>query len=389
MSHDSGNILILNAGSSSLKATLFKRLDGHARVSPPEPLWRLNESMHDPSIAEPLLRKLWEGSGAVLGGPDEIAAVGHRVVHGGDRFLDPTPITASVQSQLAELAEIAPEHNRLQTIIIERAAAILGPKIPQIAVFDTAFHATLPEPAYVYGGPYEWLKMGIRRYGFHGLSHRYAARRAAELVGRKPSEVNLITCHLGNGCSLTAIRDGVSVDTTMGFTPLEGLLMGSRSGSVDPAILIHLQRKRGATPEVLDRILNKESGLKGISGISSDMREIEAARAHGEVRAELAFNCFVHQLCRGIGGMMASTGLPDALVFTGGIGENSAAVREATCGRFASFRIDIDRERNLRAKPDLDISAPGSAVRVLVIRAQEDWEIANDVERVLRRSPSQ
>jgi acetate kinase len=307
---------------------------------------------------EQYLRKL-------LRGPQEIVAVGHRIVHGGDRFRDPVRITPMVVSQLAELADMAPEHNYRQIQLIEQAQTVFGSGTPQVAVFDTAFHATLPCPAYTYGGPYEWLKAGIRRYGFHGLSHRYATRKAAELLGRNTAEVNLITCHLGNGCSLAAIKGGVSVDTTMGFTPLEGLLMGSRSGSVDPAILIHLQRKHGHSVDELDRILNEKSGLKGLSGISSDMRDIEAAREKGEPRAVLAFDCFVHQLCRGIGAMLASTGVPDAIVFTGGIGENSAAVRDAACDRF-SF-----------------LSAGGSKARVLVVKAQEEWEIAQDVQRTL------
>jgi acetate kinase len=374
-------ILVLNGGSSSIKAALFEFPDGSRTW---EAQRQIPAGAKAEDFIEPILRTLWEGQGAVLSGPRDIGAVGHRIVHGGNRFRDPVRINKEVRRQLAELGDFAPEHNCLELAIIDRTEAVLGTQTAQIAVFDTAFHSTLPERAYVYGGPYEWLETnGIRRYGFHGLSHRYATGRASELLGRPVSEVNLITSHLGNGCSLAAVRGGISVDTTMGFTPLDGLLMGSRSGSVDPAILTHLQRKHGLNPDDLDRILNEESGLKGLSGLSADMREIEAAKERGDVRATLAFDCFVHQLCRGIGAMLASLNALDAIVFTGGIGEHSAAVRQTACDRFRLLGLEIDKHSNARAKPDIDISAPGSTVRVLVIKAQEDWEIAQDVQRTL------
>jgi acetate kinase len=379
-------ILVLNARSSSLKATLFQLPHQPLPVTPIQPLWNAHVSWGNSRPKEltgPLLRTLWEGSQAVIAGPHEIAAIGHRIVHGGRKFRDPARITPALRSELAGLSEIAPEHNCLAAAIIEQTDAIFGGRTPQFAVFDTAFHATLPERALVYGGPYEWLNMGIRRYGFHGLSHRYMVRRAAEMLGRSTAEVNLITCHLGNGCSLAAIRGGASVDTTMGYTPLEGLMMGSRSGSLDPAILIHLQRKHGMSAEELYRILNEEAGLKGVSGLSSDMRDIEKAKAGGNSRAALAFDCFVQQLCREIGAMLASTGPPDAIVFAGGIGEHSFEVRQAACDRFAAWGVKVEPEKNRHAKPDADISAADATTRVLIVQAQEDWEIAQEVQRML------
>jgi acetate kinase len=351
-------ILALNGGSSSFKAALFEGSD---------------------------LRVVWERHGAldldrVLGDirAERIDAIGHRIVHGGRAFRETTRITPEVKQAIVQMASFAPEHNRLEVEAIDHMERLLGPEMPQVAVFDTAFHATMPEPAYVYPGPYCWLEQGIRRYGFHGISHQYVSRRAAELIGREPAALRMVTCHLGGGCSLAAVRDGRSVDTTMGFTPLEGLMMGTRSGSVDPGILIHLARHCGYGPAELDRILNKESGLKGISGLSEDMREVEAAIHAGNARARLAFDIFVHRLCGGIGAMAASLEGMDALVFTAGIGENSAEVRAAACGRLAWLGVEMDEERNL-AEGDRDIAAPGSRVRVLVVKTQEEREIARQV----------
>jgi acetate kinase len=253
----------------------------------------------------------------------------------------------------------------------------LLPGIPQIAVFDTGFHQTLPQYAKVYPGPYTWYEQGIRRYGFHGINHQYCAHRSAQLVGRDVSSLKIISCHLGNGCSLAAIDSGKSIDTTMGFTPLEGLMMGTRSGSIDPGIFTHLVHT-GTSPDRLDDILNHESGLLGISGVSSDMRDVlEAARA-GKARANLAFDIFIHRLQSGIGAMAASLGGLDALVFTAGIGENSAEVRASTCTKLGFLGIELNDANNSSAQPDTDISNPGARIRVLVIRAQEDWAIARE-----------
>jgi acetate kinase len=256
--------------------------------------------------------------------------------------------------------------------------------VPQIAVFDTGFHRTMPLAAKTYPGPYEWFEQGIRRYGFHGINHQYCAERAQQLLGDKPKR--LVTCHLGNGCSLAAIREGKSVDTTMGFTPLEGLMMGTRSGSVDPGILTYLMRQRHFYDEALDDVLNKKSGLLGISGISSDMREVLDARKRGNERASLAFDMYVHRLRSGIGAMAAVLGGIDALVFTAGVGENSAEVRAAVCDQLAFLGLRIDPAKSAQSSfdKDTDVSAQDAAVRVLVIHAQEDWMIARQCWELVR-----
>ena len=259
---------------------------------------------------------------------------------------------------------------------------ILGEQIPQIAVFDTAFHAQLPPAAYTYPIPYELTDRGIRRYGFHGISHQYCAQRAAHILGRDLSSLKLITCHLGNGCSLAAIRDGHSIDTTMGFTPLEGLMMGTRSGSIDPGILIYLLRHSNYTIDEVDHLLNHSSGLLGVSGISNDMRQIIHQIEQENDRAKLAFDLFVHRLRSGIGAMLASLGGIDALVFTAGIGENSAEVRSATCEAFGWLGLSIDPDLNHATPCDRDIANRDSQVRVLVIHTEEDWAIAQECCRL-------
>ena len=251
-----------------------------------------------------------------------------------------------------------------------------------MAVFDTAFHATLEPEAYVYAGPYEWVERGIRRYGFHGISHQYVSGRAAEILHRDLASLRMVTCHLGNGCSLAAVKGGHSIDTTMGFTPLDGLMMGSRSGSIDPGILVFLLNHRDYTPDQVDDLLNRKSGLKGLSGVSSDMRDVEQAIDLGNTRARLAFDVFVHRLVQWIGAMTAVLGGLDVLVFTAGIGENSARVRAAVARRLAFLGLKIDATANAACRPDADIAAADSAVRVLVVRTQEDWQIAKECVRL-------
>ncbi len=257
--------------------------------------------------------------------------------------------------------------------------------MPQVAVFDTAFHAQLPLATTVYPIPYQWFEKGIRRYGFHGISHRYCADRAAQILGRDLQELRLITCHLGNGCSLAAIQDGHSIDTTMGFTPLEGLMMGSRSGSVDPGILIYLLRQEGFSADLLDEMLNKSSGLKGVSGVSADVRQILAAISENNAQAKLAFDVYIHRLRAQIGAMAASLKGLDGLVFTAGVGENSLEVRAAACEGFEFLGLKIDPEKNANAPKDQDISTSDSTVRVLVIQTQEDWSIAQECWQILRQ----
>lgn len=397
-------ILVLNAGSSSQKSCLYDITDAaHFGSSPPQPLW---ESLVDwnrrQGIAEvkittargtvlerelsaqtrsavmaQVLDTLWQEKTRVIDDLSEIDVVGHRVVHGGQQYCKSVIVTAEVKKAIADLASFAPLHNPINLEGIEAIEQALG-DIPQVAVFDTAFHSQLPLAAAVYPGPYAWFEQGIRRYGFHGISHQYCARRAAQLMGRPLEDLRLIVCHLGNGCSLSAIRDGHSVDTTMGFTPLEGLMMGTRSGSIDPGIFIYLLRQEGYTADRLERLLNQESGLKGVSGLSADMRQIATEAAAGNTRAQLALDVFIHRLRSAMGAMLASLDRLDALVFTAGIGENSPSIRAATCEAFQCLGLQLDPIENERHPVDVDIAAPESAVRIFTIHTQEDWAIAQD-----------
>lgn len=399
-------ILVLNAGSSSQKSCLYE-LNDVLPDRPLQPLWEAKiDWTHQQNVSElkvttakgtqfeeefasesrtdaisRMLETLWKGKTQTINDLKEIDIVGHRVVHGGQDYQQSTLISPDVKKAIARLAVFAPVHNPVNLEGIEAIEHIL-PNVPQIAVFDTAFHAQLPPAAFVYPGPYEWLENGIRRYGFHGISHQYCARKAAEILGRNLTDLRLISCHLGNGCSLAAIRGGLSVDTTMGFTPLEGLMMGSRSGSIDPGIIIHLLRRSDITAEKLDNILNQNSGLKGISGVSGDMRQIVEAISQGNDRAQLALDIYIHRLRAGIGAMLASLGGLDALIFTAGVGENSAIVRSAACEAFGFMGLKLDGEKNQQSPVDEDIAAADSAARVLVIHTQEDWEIARECWRI-------
>jgi len=397
-------ILVLNSGSSSQKSCLYD-IGNTLPEHPPAPVWagkiewdgnqadvqvrnlqgdhlkdRVKVASRSNAIDQ-LLDTLWNGKLRVVSAPSEIAGVGHRIVHGGKDLGETIAITPKVKSAIASMSAFAPLHNRAELEGIEIIEKRIG-TVLQVAVFDTAFHSQLPEPAAVYPGPYEWLAQGIRRYGFHGINHQYCAERTAQLLGKDLRSLRLVTCHLGNGCSLAAIREGLSVDTTMGFTPLEGLMMGTRSGSVDPGILTYLMRRGQLTGQQLDDLLNTKSGLLGISGISSDMRQIVAAANDGHGRAKLAFEIFVHRLRAGIGAMIAALGGIDALVFTAGIGENSPNIRGAACANFEFLGLKLDAEKNAQSPADQDISLSDSAVRVFVVRAQEDWAIARECWRL-------
>ena len=318
-----------------------------------------------------------------------VDVVGHRIVHGGAKYRESVLITPLVRSAIAELAEFAPAHNKLQLAAIETVDRVYGTKVPQVAVFDTAFHATLQPAAYVYPGPYAWLEQGIRRYGFHGISVQYSTMRAAEILQVPPNSSRLIVCHLGNGASVTAVANGKSVDTSMGFTPLEGIMMGTRSGSIDPSILVYLIRHQGYSADQIDEILNRKSGLLGVSGISGDMREILEAIEKGNARARLAYDIFAHRLTREIGAMLAVLGGADAIVFTGGIGENCAPLRDQVCAAACVSRSEIGRSQERSARIWIKISRhPTSAVQVLVIRADEDSEIARECQRLHSPPPA-
>jgi acetate kinase len=393
-------ILVLNTGSSSQKSCLYQ-LGESLPENPPSPMWQgdiafngnetrlrvraahggeFEEKVHFESRGRAtahVLEYLWRGPASVIQSHSEIDIVGHRIVNGGRSYQEPAFVTRELKAAIEKAAIFAPLHNRLELEGIQTIEEKLGP-VAQVAVFDTAFHSHLPESAAVYPGPYEWYEQGIWRFGFHGINHQYCAGRAAQLLRKDLKSLRLITCHLGNGCSLAAIRDGHSVDTTMGFTPLEGLMMGTRSGSVDPGILTYLMRSRNLSGEQMDEVLNKHSGLLGISGTSGDMREIVGAMAQGNGRAELAFDIFVHRLISCIGSMAAVLGGIDALVFTAGIGENSSEVRGAACSSLGFLGLVVDPQQNARVSGDAEISSAESRVRVLVLRAQEDWAIARE-----------
>jgi len=398
-------ILVLNSGSSSQKACLYE-IGASLPEHPPACLWEAQaefgsdavsvtiknsqgvvqeERIHCTArehILSYMLSTLSVGPEKVLAHPSEIDVVGHRVVHGGPHFEEPVAITPEVRAAISDVTELAPLHTPAAIEGMDVIQKQLG-DVPQVAVFDTGFHRQMPAAAAIYPGPYEWMESGIRRYGFHGINHQYCNGRAAQLLKRDPKSLKVVSCHIGNGCSVTAIDHGRSVDTTMGFTPLDGLMMGTRSGAVDPGILIYLMSQCGISATQLDHMLNQESGLLGISGISSDMREIFAAMQQGHQRATLAFDIFVHRLRSAVGSMAAVLGEVDALIFTAGIGEHSSEVRAAACSTLAFLGIKIDAELNARPKLDADISAPDSRVRVLVIRAEEDWAIATQCWKLM------
>lgn len=399
-------ILVLNAGSSSQKSCLYS-IDDRLPNEPPEPMWEAAiDWAHHPGFAEikvktateelteeievksrleimaHLLSMLWQGKTAVLNHPTEIDVVGHRVVQGGQEYSQPVQIDQTVKATIDRLSTLAPNHNPANLEGIEAIEQFLGTEIPQIAVFDTAFHRQIPDAAAIYPVPYAWVEQGIRRYGFHGISHQYCAERAAHLLQRNLEDLRLIVCHLGNGCSLSAIAQGHSIDTTMGFTPLDGLMMGTRSGSVDPGILIHLMRQEGYSVDRLDRELNRESGLKGISGVSADLRQVMKAIADNNSQAQLALDIYIHRLRAYIGAMLASLGGVDALIFTAGVGENSAIVRSLACESFGFLGLKLDAHKNENRPVDQDIATTDSTVRVLVIHTQEDWAIAQECYRL-------
>lgn len=401
-------ILVLNAGSSSQKSCLYELNEDKLPQNAPEPIWKasidgitttdistlkieanqktleteIEASDRTAGIAQ-MLDTLVEGETKVLETLSEIDIVGHRVVHGGTDYSQATLVTSEVKEAIAQLIPLAPTHNPAHLEEIAAIDEVLS-NLPQVAVFDTAFHSQMPPEAAAYPIPYEWFEQGIRRYGFHGISHQYCAYKAAQILHKPLESLKLITCHLGNGCSLAAIKDGISINTTMGFTPLEGVMMGSRSGSIDPAIPLYLIREQGMNVEQINQMLNKASGLKGISGISADMREIRQAIAQGNERAQLALDMYIHRLKGAIGSMLACLGGLDALIFTAGVGENAAIVREKTCEGFGFLGLQLDKEQNEAQPVDRDIATSNSRVRILVIHTEEDWAIAQECWKILK-----
>jgi acetate kinase len=389
-------ILVINSGSSSIKYQLFEMLGKKVLASGlleqiGEKTSRLkhktrqdNGDMQDLIKTDPVanheegfdrIMEAFASTGA-LRDSDELYGIGHRVVHGGDVFHKPTLITEAVIKSIREQIPLAPLHNPANLLGIEVTFA-RRPNIPQVAVFDTAFHQTIPPHAYRYALPYELAEsLHIRRYGFHGTSHQYVAKTAAWYLQRPLEELNLITCHLGNGASVCAIRNGKSVDTSMGMTPLEGLIMGTRSGDVDPAVIFYLSRKTGRSLDELDELLNRESGMKGICGVN-DMREIEELAGAGAMRARLALEMYCYRFKKYIGMYIAILGRIDALVFTAGVGENSDLVRSKACDNLSSLGIILDEHKNKEGASGLfEIQTEDSSVKILVIPTNEELEIA-------------
>ena len=389
-------ILVLNTGSSSVKFSVIEA-EAERLVLSGQADWSVLPAkfvLHRPGV-EPLkatlqadthsagVTHILEEIGPMVGDLGELAAVGHRVVHGGDVYTRAVRVDDSVKKAIGDLAELAPLHNPINLEGIH-AAEKNWPGVPQIAAFDTAFHATLAEPAYTYAVPRAWTRdWKLRRYGFHGLSHAYCARQAAKLLGRSEEGLRLIICHLGHGCSMSAVRDGACVDTSMGFTPLDGLMMATRSGSVDPGLLIHVLRHKGISADDLDRVLNRESGLLGVSGVSADMRQVLQEARNGHEGARLALEVYVQRLRQTIGAMYVTLGGVDALVFTGGVGENAEEIRAAACAGLGCLGLDLDAQANQQCAPDADVAAMTSDARILVIGTREDLTIVREAVPLL------
>jgi len=408
------NLLVLNSGSGSHKCSMFQ-VGATLSAQPLEPIWKAVIMATDPGSSsqelsltiegkgrkkehktlpadlssrkqvEYLLKRLRDDQSSILKDTADIDAVGHRVVHGGAEFDKAVLVDARVESVIQRLAVFAPLHNPVNLEGIQVAREMFGSSIPQIAVFDTSFHRTLSDAAATYPGPYEWLEKEIRRYGFHGTSFRWACGQAARILKRQDDpELRLIICHLGGGCSLAATVGGKSVDTTMGFTPMDGIAMCTRSGALDPGILLYLMRQNSDV-DALEKTLDRGSGLQGLSGLPGDTRILIPEASKGNLRAKLAMDVFIHRLQAGIGQMVASlNGRPDAIVFTDAIGEDEPLVRSHACEPFRFMGLEIDLEKNAASPMDTDIASPKSVIRVLIVKSREDWQIACECHDLLQ-----
>lgn len=394
-------ILVINCGSSSLKYQLFEMnkeevlskglverigIEGskitHTKTGMDKVVIEAPILDHTAGI-KLVLEALLHPTHGSLKSLDELTAVGHRVVHAGEKFACSVKLSEEVINALRECINLAPLHNPANIMGIEAVTKAL-PKVPQVGVFDTAFHQTMPKRAYIYGVPYEYYeKHGVRRYGFHGTSHYYVANRAAEILDKPVEKLKIITCHLGNGSSVTAVYEGKSVDTTMGFTPLPGIIMGTRCGDIDPAIIPFIAKAEGKQIDEIDSILNKKSGIHGVSGVSSDMRDIENAMAKGDERAKLAFEILTYMIRKQIGAYAAAMGGVDVVVFTAGIGENGCEIRSDVCKGLEFMGISVDNSKNdgLRGKEKI-ISPDGAKVAVMVVPTNEELVIARDTKRL-------
>jgi acetate kinase len=396
------NVLTINAGSSSIKFALFESGRDEA-LREGQISWANGDRGHadltvstregKPELATVAVRDdqaaaTWAMRAALGSAANRatVDVVGHRVVHGGTQFCESVVIDAKVKAAIAHWGKLAPLHNPPALTAIEAAEAAF-PGIPQVAVFDTAFYRNLPRKAFVFPLPYEYYqKWGVRRFGFHGTSYSYCSLRSAEMLNGRSQPLNLVICHLGGGCSATAIRGGAPIATTMGFSPLDGLMMGTRPGSLDPGILLALQREHGLTAEQIARDLNSSSGLLGVSGISSDVAEIEKAAAKGDERASLALEMFADRVRSAIGGLAVTLGSVDALVFTDRVGETSQALRASICDGLELLGLHLDPQLNQQAKPDTDIATAKSAGRILVVHTREELMIAREAARVITPS---
>ena len=396
------NVLVINAGSSSLKYQLLNPdtqeilakglcerigIDGKFTYKPTGKTAVKAADVAMPTHSEAIqtvLNALVDKDNGVIGSMAEIDAVGHRVVHGGEKFAKSVLITDEVMAAIEECNPLAPLHNPANIIGI-RACQKLMPNTPMVAVFDTAFHQTMPPVAYTYALPYEYYEQDkVRRYGFHGTSHKYVSQRAAAMLGKPIEELKLISCHLGNGSSITAINGGKSVDTSMGFTPLAGLPMGTRAGDLDAGILQYLMNKHGMNIDEMLNVLNKKSGVEGISAISSDFRDLENAEAQGNQRAELALRVFDYAVKKYIGAYAAAMGGVDAVIFTAGVGENGPETRESACAGLEFLGIKIDPEKDKVRGKEMDVSTDDAKVRVLVIPTNEELMIAMDTAAIVK-----
>ena len=396
-------ILVVNAGSSSLKYQLIdmenesvlakgncEQIGTESTFTHKVPadetknIKALPMEMQDHAAAlKIVLDTLVDGEHGVIGSVKEIDAVGHRVLHGGEKFSGSVLVDDNVEEAIKECFDLGPLHNPANLTGIKACQQIM-PDVPQVAVFDTGFHQTMPDYAYMYALPYEYYeKYGIRRYGFHGTSHRFVSKKCNELLGN-PEHSKIVTCHLGNGSSISAVVDGKCFDTTMGVTPLEGIMMGTRCGSIDPAIVPIIMKKEGLTPDEMDTVMNKKSGMLGLCG-TSDNRTIEARAKEGDERAKLIESMLCHQLTKYIGGFAAAMGGIDAIVFTGGIGENNPQYRDRVCDqlKFMGVEIDYDINDKLKRGPEGEISTPDSKVKVYVICTNEELMIARDTKEIV------
>ncbi|MEE0928674.1 MAG: acetate kinase [Acutalibacteraceae bacterium] len=397
-------ILVINAGSSSLKYQLID-MNGEVliakglcdRIGVPENS-NIEHKVGDKKFAEKVampthveafeavIKALTTGDGKVIDDISEIAAIGHRVVQGGSLYAESVLIDDKVLSDIEDLGELAPLHNPAHALAMRACTKVFGKDVPQVATFDTAFHQTMPAKAFMYGIPYEfYTDHKIRRYGAHGTSHRFVSARCAEVMGKDLKDIKMITCHLGNGCSISAIKDGVCVDTSMGLTPLDGFMMGTRSGGVDPSILTYLMKKCDISPDEMNTILNKKSGLLGVSGISNDSRDVIAAAEAGNERAKLAFEMQNYQIAKFVGSYAAAMGGVDAIVFTGGIGENERRSRKYVCNMLEFLGFTLDLENNDTSGKEIKISTEDSKVQVWVIPTNEELLIARDTLEIVSK----